>query len=185
MLYKCSFIYQNTFTTVSIISVFYLVGVSSEAREAAIRSLARLVLLEVYIASELAEQSEQNVQALHHRLVVRKLVARDVHHRTDKACIVCGVHIDFGARERDVLEGLFHILGPFLHQVVDVRHLFSVVDCGRRTSLVKVLHAVDPARDLLWFLISVLDGFDIHRGRAYDVSLLDVSQLNNCLIFWV
>lgn len=159
--------------------------VSSESREAALRRLARLVLLEVYIAPELAEQREQDVQALHHRLVVGKLVAGDVHHRANQARIVCGVHIDLGPWEGDVLEGLLHILGPFLHQVVDVRHLFSVVDRGGGTGLVEVLHAVDPPRDLLGLLISVLDGFDIHRGSAHDVSLLDVSQLNNCLIFWV
>jgi len=50
---------------------------------------------------------------------------------------------------------------------------------------VKILDAVDPARDLLRVLIGMLNGFDIHRSSSHNVTFLDVTQLNNRLVLRV
>lgn len=93
------------------------------------------------------------------------------------------MHVDLRPREGDVLQCLLHLGRPLLHQVVDVGHLLGIVHCWWGTGLVQVLHTVDPARDLLGLLISMLNRLDIHGCCANDVTLLDVSQFNNGLIF--
>ena len=94
------------------------------------------MVLEVLVAAELAKQCEQNVQALNDRLIVSKLVAGDVHNRADKPGIICWMHIDVGSWEGNVLKGLLHLLGPLLHEIVNIGHLLGIVHSWGRSSLV-------------------------------------------------
>ena len=125
------------------------------------------------------------MQAFNNTLIVSKLVARYINHGTHKSRVISGVHVDLGTWERNVFESLFHLLGPLLHQIVYIWHLFSVVDSGRGPCLMQILHAIYPARDLLGFLVGVLNRFDVHRSCTHDIALLNVSQFNHCFIFWV
>ena len=47
----------------------------------------------------------------------------------------------------------------------------------------QILDAVNPPADLLWLLVSVLNALHIHWCCPYDVSLLDISKFDNCLVF--
>ena len=95
------------------------------------------------------------------------------------------MHINFRSWERNVPQSLLHLLGPLLHQIVDVWHLLGVVYGGRWASFMQVLHAVDPARNLLRLLIRVLYRFNVHWSGADDVSLLDVAELYDSLVLRV
>ena len=95
------------------------------------------------------------------------------------------MHINFRSWERYVLKSLLHLLGPLLHKVVYIRHLLRVIHSGRWYCLMQILNTIDPARYFLLFLIGVLNRFDIHRCRSHNIALLDVSELDHCLVFWV
>lgn len=49
----------------------------------------------------------------------------------------------------------------------------------------QILNTVDPARDLFRFLVSVFNRFDVHWGGADHIALLNISQLNHCLVLWI
>ena len=109
-------------------------------------------------------------------------MARNVHHGADQARVVSGVNINFRPREWNILECLLHFLRPLLHKVVYIRHLLCVVYSRRWSCLVQVLYTIDPPRYFLRFLVCMLNRLDIHRGRTHDITLLDVSQLDHCLV---
>jgi len=147
-------------------------------------SLTRfLILLEVLVGAELTEQSEHDVQALYHWFVICKLVAGNIYHRANKASIIRWVHINFRTREWNILECLLHLLRPFLHQVVYIRHLLGIIHCRRRPCFVQILHTIDPARDLFRFFVCMFNWFDVHRSCANNVTLLNISELYHGFVF--
>ena len=74
-----------------------------------------VLLLEVLVRAELAEQCEQNVEGLNDRLIVLQLVNWDVAHSADNLCVVGDMHVDFWTRERSRLKGGLHLWAPLLH----------------------------------------------------------------------
>lgn len=108
---------------------------------------------------------------------------RDVEQRTNHASVVAGVHVDLRSRELDFLQGLLHLRVHFAHQLVEVRHLLSVVYGGRRSRLVEVLHAIYPSRDFLWLFIGAFDAINIHGSRSHHIFALDVLQLKHRFVF--
>lgn len=69
----------------------------------------------------------------------------NVYHCADQSCVVTCMHVDIGGGERNVTESLLHVLVPLSHELVEVWHLFCVVYSGGWSSLVQILHAVDPS----------------------------------------
>lgn len=115
-----------------------------------------VLVLKMLVGSELRKQGEEHVQTLHHRFIVRQLVAGDVHHRAYQSRIVRGVHVDFWTWEGDFSQGLLHLRTPLLHEGLNIRHLLGVVHSWRRPCLVEILHTFNPTRNLLGLLVSIL-----------------------------
>lgn len=137
------------------------------------------------VRSELNEKSEQYVQRFNHWLIILKLVDRNVAHRKHKPCVVTHVHVDFGTREIDLLEGCLHLRLPLFHQCVEVGHIFRVVYCWGRPRLVQVLHCADPPWNFLWLLVRLLYRINVHRRRSDYIFTLDIFELQNGFIFVV
>ena len=74
-----------------------------------------VLLLEVLVRSELAEESEEYVERLNYRLIILQLVHGDVAHRADNLGVVGRMHVYLGSRERCRLEGCLHLRVPLLH----------------------------------------------------------------------
>ena len=74
-----------------------------------------VLLLEVLVGAELAEEGEKYVQRFYNRLSILKLMHGDVAHRANNLGIVGGVHINFGTGERSRFESCLHLGRPLLH----------------------------------------------------------------------
>ena len=74
-----------------------------------------VLLLEVLVRSELAEESEEYVEGLNYGLIILQLVHGDVAHRADNLGVVGRMHVYLGPGERSRLEGCLHLRVPLLH----------------------------------------------------------------------
>ena len=81
------------------------------------------LLLEVLVGTELTKECEEHMERFYSSIILCRLVNRNVTHCTDQLSVVGNVHVDFSARERDLLEGCLHLRVPFLHQCLDVGHI--------------------------------------------------------------
>ena len=97
------------------------------------------------------------MQRLDNGLIILKLVYGDIDHRADQSRVIGDVHVDLGARERNLSECLLQLRIPLLHERIKLRHVLGVIDSRWGPTLVEVLHRVDPPANLLWFLIRILD----------------------------
>ena len=59
-----------------------------------------VLLLEVLVRSELAEESEKYVEGLNYGLIILQLVHGDVAHRADNLGVVSWMHVYLGSGER-------------------------------------------------------------------------------------
>lgn len=59
-----------------------------------------VLLLEVLVRSELAEESEKYVEGLNYGLIILQLVHGDVAHRADNLGVVSRMHVYLGSGER-------------------------------------------------------------------------------------
>lgn len=110
---------------------------------------------------------------------------RDIRKRADQSGIVLDMHVDLWTRELYLLKGCLHLRVPLLHKSVDVRHILCIIYCRRRTRLMKVIHAVNPARHFLRFFISVFNRVDVNWRCSDNVLTLYVLQLKHCFVFVV
>ena len=67
------------------------------------------------VLPELGEQGEKNMQTLDRTLIVGQFVGGYVEHATHKSCVVCCVHVNLGAWEFEVFDGLFQLRVHFTH----------------------------------------------------------------------
>ena len=81
----------------------------------------------------------------------------DVKHCANQTSVVCCVHIDLWSRERQLTHCILHLRMELGHQVVEVGHLFCVVDGWRRPSLVQVLYVIYPPCNFLALLVGTFD----------------------------
>ena len=152
---------------------------------AAGRVVRILELLKVLVVPEFHKQREQHVQRLYHALIICTLVHGNVCHRANQPSIVSHMHVYVGSGELHFLQCTFHFLGPLLHQLIKFRHGFWVVHSGRGPRLVQILHSRDPPWNFFWFLVSVLDGINVHGRRSHHILRLDILKFQNCLVFAV
>jgi hypothetical protein len=144
-----------------------------------------VLLLEVLVRAELAEESEEHVERLDHRLIILQLVYGHVAHGADDLRVVLDVHVNFRARERSRLEGLFHLGRPLLHQRFNIGHILRVVHRWRRPRFVKVLYTADPARHFARLLVGVFNRVHIDWSRARHIFALHVLEFQDSFIFMV
>lgn len=172
---------ESPYTSLSFF--FFPCSEVSESTTCICSSIHFIVLLEMLVASEFREESEKDVKTFNDRLVVRKFVAGNVHHRAYKTRVVSRMHINFRSWEWNIFQSLFHFRRPLLNEGIDIGHLFGVVDSGRWSRFVELLNTVDPPRNVLRLLVRALYRLDVHRSRTYHILLLDVTQLYHCFVF--
>ena len=96
-------------------------GLLSKIRKVVVRGLIGhaivvvVLLLEMLVGTELAEQSEQHMQRFDHRLIILELVHGDVAHSANDLRVISNVHVDLWAGECSLLKCLFHLRRPLLH----------------------------------------------------------------------
>ena len=74
-----------------------------------------VLLLEMLVRAELAEECKEHMQWLDHWLTILQLMYWDVTHCADNLRVISHMHIDFGAWEGSWLHGLLHLWVPLLH----------------------------------------------------------------------
>jgi hypothetical protein len=82
---------------------------------------------------------------------------RDVAHTQHQARIITHMHVDFRGRELNLLQGLLHFRLPLLHQRVELRHRFRVVNCWRWPRPMQILNCTNPPRYLFRLLVCLLN----------------------------
>lgn len=143
------------------------------------------LVFEMLVLAEFTKEREEHMQALYKRLIIGQLVHRNVKHWKDDTCITVGVHIYIRPRELHFFQSLLHFGIHLGHQLVEVWHLLRVVYRWRRSSLVQILHAIDPPRYVFRSLIRILYRLYAHGCSAHNVFTLDVLQLQNCFVLAV
>lgn len=122
--------------------------------------LVLLVYLEMLIFLKSRVQREHHVQRLYQR-VVQPRVHGDVQDVAGNPAVVRQRKVDLLTGGRHLCQQLLDLLGPDLHERVDVGHWLGVADGGRLLGLVDVPDRVDPLHDLLGVLLCAFDGVDL------------------------
>jgi len=106
------------------------------------------------------KQSKQHMKGLHCAIAQSTIhwnIDQVAHHLT----VVFQRQIDFLRGRRNVLEQFLHLLRPYLHQRVNIRHRLGVAHWRRLHVLVHVPHWVYPVQNIFWFFLSLVDGVDV------------------------
>ncbi len=114
--------------------------------------------------------------------IVCKLVTWNINHWAYKSCVVLRMHINLRAWEWDILQGLLHLRSPFLHEIVNVRHLLRIIHSWRWSCLMQILDIVDPSWNFLRLFVCLINWLNIHRLWFLNVTFLNVSHFKHCLI---
>jgi len=101
--------------------------------------------------------------------------------------VVGWVKVDFGSGEGDLLESLFGLLGPFLHEFIHVGHVLAVVHHRQGLVIVHLANIFDPPGDFLGVLVGVFYALHYHVVILVSCAhvLLHVGHSDDCLILGV
>mmetsp|Transcript_40522 Transcript_40522/g.65728 ORF Transcript_40522/g.65728 Transcript_40522/m.65728 type:complete len:232 (-) Transcript_40522:482-1177(-) len=108
--------------------------------------------MEVLVVLEFREEGEEDV----HRLY-EVVVDGYIQDAADDAGVGLEVHIELGAGELGRCEQLLELVGPHLHQLLNVGHVFGVVYGGRGLVLMQLVDGRDPGGHGFGVLVGRVD----------------------------